>query len=86
MAWRGIIGCRKNPQFYTDKKENKIFLIYKEIPMGSGANIFTVYEEVFSHSLYMRKSSWQRKTGTFGGYSIFFLITPNSHYNLQTLC
>jgi hypothetical protein len=22
---------------YTDKKENKIFLIYKEIQMGSGA-------------------------------------------------
>jgi hypothetical protein len=48
----------------TDKKENKIFLTYKEIQMGSGAksymrkiflimrkctNIFKIYEEVVSH-------------------------------------
>ncbi len=25
---------------YTDKKENKIFLIYKEIQMGSGAKSY----------------------------------------------
>jgi hypothetical protein len=35
---------------YTDKKENKMFLIYKEIQMGSGANSymrkgFLIYEE-----------------------------------------
>jgi hypothetical protein len=31
----------------TDKKENKIFLIYKEIQMGSGAKRkgFLIYEE-----------------------------------------
>jgi hypothetical protein len=49
---------------YTDKKENKIFLIYKEIQVGSGAKsymrkgfsiyeemrkIFTMYEEGVSH-------------------------------------
>jgi hypothetical protein len=48
---------------YTDKKENKIVLIYKEIQMGSGAKsymrkgfliyeemrkYFTIYEEAFS--------------------------------------
>jgi hypothetical protein len=26
--------------FHTDKKENKIFLIYKEIPMGSRAQSY----------------------------------------------
>jgi hypothetical protein len=36
--------------FYTDKKEKKIFLIYKEIQMGSGAKLymrrgFLIYEE-----------------------------------------
>jgi hypothetical protein len=36
---------------YTDKKENKIFLIYKEIQMGSGAKSymrkgFLIYEEM----------------------------------------
>jgi hypothetical protein len=30
--------------FCTDKKENKIFLIYKEIQMGSGAKSY-MYEE-----------------------------------------
>jgi hypothetical protein len=50
--------------FYTDKKENKIFLIYKEIQMGSGAKsylrkgfliyeemlkFFPIYEEAISH-------------------------------------
>ncbi len=27
-------------ELYTDKKENKIFLIYKEIQMGSGAKSY----------------------------------------------
>ncbi len=36
---------------YTDKKENNIFLIYKEIQMGSGAKSymrkgFLIYEEM----------------------------------------
>ncbi len=49
---------------YTDKKENKTFLIYKEIQMGSGAKsyirkgfliyeemrkFFPIYEEAVSH-------------------------------------
>ncbi len=49
---------------HTDKKENKIFLIYKEIQMGSGAKsylrkgfliyeemrkFFPIYEEAVSH-------------------------------------
>ncbi len=53
--------CNTNTVHYTGQKENKIFLIYKDIQMGSGAksymrkgfliyeemhNIFTIYEEV----------------------------------------
>ncbi len=49
---------------YTDKKENKIFLIYKEVQIGSCAKsymrkgfliyeemrkYFTIYEEAVSH-------------------------------------
>jgi hypothetical protein len=39
------------PDPYTDKKEYKIFLIYKEIQMGSGAKSymrkgFLIYEEM----------------------------------------
>jgi hypothetical protein len=34
---------RKEHYLCTDKKENKIFLIYKEIHMGSGAKSY-VYE------------------------------------------
>jgi hypothetical protein len=54
-SWRG----------YTDKKEYKIFLIYKEIQMGSGAKpymrkgffeemrkFFPIYEEVVRHIRY----------------------------------
>ena len=54
-SWR---GC-------TDKKENKIFLIYKEIQIGSGAKsfmrkgfyeemrkFFPIYEEAVSHTVY----------------------------------
>ncbi len=45
---------------YTDKKENKIFLIYKEIQMGSGAKSyirksFLIYEEKRKFSPYMRR-------------------------------
>jgi hypothetical protein len=39
---------------YTDKKENQIFLIYKEIQSGAVAksyitNGFLIYGEIFSH-------------------------------------
>jgi hypothetical protein len=60
LKFTSVISCKR----YTDKKENKIFLIYKEIQMGSGAksymkgfliqymrkctNVFTIYEEVVS--------------------------------------
>ncbi len=48
---------RKDPYSLTDEKENEIFLIYKEIQMGSGAKSFMrkglLYEEmrkyVFNH-------------------------------------
>ncbi len=42
------------PLTYTDKKEKKIFFIYKEIQMGSGA---VIYEEGFPNTVYeeMRK-------------------------------
>ncbi len=44
-------------QKYTDKKENKIFLIYKEIQMGSGAKSFMRK----GASKYMRKCANLRK-------------------------
>ncbi len=45
---------------YTDKKENTIFLIYKEMQMGSGAKSymrkgFLTYEEMRKFFLYMRR-------------------------------
>jgi hypothetical protein len=45
---------------YTDKKENKIFLIYKEIQMRSGAKSymrkgFLIYEEMCKFSPYMKR-------------------------------
>jgi hypothetical protein len=45
-------------ELYTDKKENKIFLLYREIQMGSGAKSymrkgFLIYK-IFSP--YMRRS------------------------------
>jgi len=54
----------KNPRLCTDKKENEIFLIYKEIQKGSVAKSYmrkgvliyeevrkylTIYEEAVSH-------------------------------------
>jgi hypothetical protein len=41
---------------YTDKKENKIFLIYKEIQNGLVAKSYMtkgllIYEEIFAHFL-----------------------------------
>jgi hypothetical protein len=64
-----IVGCSKNilyvsPSHYTDKKENKIFLIYREIQSGAVAKsymrkgfliyeemrkYFHIYEQVVSH-------------------------------------
>jgi hypothetical protein len=56
--------CTNNKPFYTDKKEKKIFLIYKEIPMGAVAKSYmrkgflkyeemgkylVIYEEAVSH-------------------------------------
>jgi hypothetical protein len=43
-------------QSYTDKKENKIFLIYKEIHNGAVAksyltNGLLIYGEIFAHFL-----------------------------------
>jgi hypothetical protein len=44
------------PSFYTDKKENTIFLIYKEIQNGSVAKSYVsngllIYREIFAHFL-----------------------------------
>jgi hypothetical protein len=41
---------------FTDKKENRIFLIYKEIQNGAVAksyvtNAFLIYGEIFAHFL-----------------------------------
>ncbi len=51
----------KEGRGYTDKKENKIFLIYREIQMGLGAKSymrkgFLIYEEIAQiFSPYMRR-------------------------------
>jgi hypothetical protein len=44
----------ENATVYTDKKENNIFLTYKEIQMGSGAKShmrkgFLIYEEMHKY-------------------------------------
>jgi hypothetical protein len=44
-------GVRKDPRSLTDEKENEIFLIYKEIQMGSGTKSYMrkgllIYEEM----------------------------------------
>jgi hypothetical protein len=44
----------RNFQLHTDKKENKTFLIYREIQMGSGAKSymrkgFLIYEEMHKY-------------------------------------
>jgi hypothetical protein len=58
------IRIRRIRIHHTDKKENKIFLIYKKIQMGSGSKsyirkrvliyeempkVFPIYEEAISH-------------------------------------
>jgi hypothetical protein len=35
-----FVGVCREKKLYTDKNENKIFLILKEIQMGSGAKLF----------------------------------------------
>jgi hypothetical protein len=47
-------GSAKQISGYTGKKENKIFLIYKEIQMGSGAKSymrkgFLIFEEMHKY-------------------------------------
>jgi hypothetical protein len=47
---------------YTDKKENKIFLIYKEIQKWSSCKVicekgFLIYEGILNISLFMRRPS-----------------------------
>jgi hypothetical protein len=49
IFYRTIMKVQLN--LYTDKKENKIFLMYREIQMGSGAKSymrkgFLIYEEM----------------------------------------
>jgi hypothetical protein len=59
---RGAPSITEHQTIYTDKKERKKLLIYREIQMGSYmrkdflicirkcTNIFTIYEEVVSHT------------------------------------
>jgi hypothetical protein len=49
LFWQGPLSCKL--QLHPDKNENKIFLILKEIQMGSGAKLymrkgFLIYEEM----------------------------------------
>jgi hypothetical protein len=53
----GAVARRRS---HTDKKENQIFLIYKEIQNGAVAksyisNSLLIYGEMFAHSSYIRK-------------------------------
>jgi hypothetical protein len=41
---------------HTDKKENKIFLIYKEIQNGAVANGLLIYGEIFAHFLIFKEA------------------------------
>jgi hypothetical protein len=67
-CWRSKLGCRRSRigcrmsrvgagrAEYTDKKENQIFLIYKEIQSGAVAksymtNGLLIYREIFTHIL-----------------------------------
>jgi hypothetical protein len=50
------VGCIQKTGFYTDKKENQIFLIYEEIQNGAVAmsymtNDLLIYGEIFAHFL-----------------------------------
>jgi hypothetical protein len=45
---------------YTDKKENKIFLIYKDIQKGAVAKSYMtngplIYDQIYAHFPYIRK-------------------------------
>ncbi len=51
---------------HTDKKEKKIFLIYKEIQNGAVAksymtNGFLIYGEIFSHFLIYKKGPGEKR-------------------------
>ncbi len=49
-----IRGCRKKKKekrLYTDKNENKTFLIYKEIQSGAVAKLY-IYEEGLPNTVY----------------------------------
>jgi hypothetical protein len=51
ILFTSLISYRRSLDYYTDKKENRIFLIYKEIQMGLGAKSFMrkgflIYEEI----------------------------------------
>jgi hypothetical protein len=57
---------------YTDKKENLIFLIYKEIQNGAVAksymtNGLLIYGEIFEH------------------FPIYYMYSPSSYMTLQLL-
>jgi hypothetical protein len=57
MLGMGVSLCKSAcVRKYTDKKENQIFLIYKEIQNGAVAksymtNGLLIYEEIFAHFL-----------------------------------
>jgi hypothetical protein len=78
--------------FHTDKKENKIFPIYKENQMGSGAKsfmrkgfliyeemrkFFTIYEEAVSHIWLCTLSLWISLY--MRNFFFFFISTASIH-------
>jgi hypothetical protein len=58
MGKNTLLYCTVSAQSYTDKKENEIFLMYKEIQKGSGAKSYTrkgflIYEEMHKYFHHM---------------------------------
>jgi hypothetical protein len=56
LAHPSLYSIRRGAENSTDKKENKIFLIYKEIQNGAVAksymtNDLLIYGEIFEHLL-----------------------------------
>jgi hypothetical protein len=87
----------QEPHIYTDKKVNEIFLIYKEIQMGSGARSYmrkgfliyeemgkylNIYEEAVSHvTLHPNSSEFPYIRGKFN----LFLISVYQQHLLDPI-
>ncbi len=101
-GWRGTgppQACHCHPTgTYTDKKENKIFLIYKKIQMGAVAKLqrkdFLIYEEMRKCLIIYEKAvrqiwlcNWSHLNFLiYEENLIFFLISVYPNKNMQRSC